>query len=135
MRNVYEIRERPSRMYSWTALVTSQVLIELPWNILGATLLFLTWFWTVGFESSRGGYTYLMLGIAFPLYYTTIAQVGCRSPRNTHTTNLITHRPSQQWHQVRKSQPCYSRSCSPLSLPCEYIYAEQTIRQSTNVVI
>lgn len=74
MRTVYEIRERPSRMYSWTALVTSQVLIELPWNIVGATLLFLTWFWTVGFESSRGGYTYLMLGIAFPLYYTTIAQ-------------------------------------------------------------
>jgi len=26
LRKVYEIRERPSRMYSWTALITSQFL-------------------------------------------------------------------------------------------------------------
>ena len=40
-RNVYEIRERPSRMYSWTALVTSQIVVEIPWNILGSTIFFL----------------------------------------------------------------------------------------------
>ncbi|PFH49073.1 hypothetical protein AMATHDRAFT_148472 [Amanita thiersii Skay4041] len=74
MRSVYEIRERASRMYSWTALLTSQLLVELPWNILGSTLLFLTWYWTVGFPSSRAGYTFLMLGIIYPLYYTSIAQ-------------------------------------------------------------
>lgn len=34
-RNIYEVRERPSRMYSWTALLASQLLSELPWNILG----------------------------------------------------------------------------------------------------
>ncbi|KAF8877242.1 pleiotropic drug resistance ABC transporter [Gymnopilus junonius] len=74
IRKIYEIRERPSRMYNWTALVTAQILIELPWNILGSTILFFTWYWTVAFESSRGGYTYLMMGIAFPFYYTTFAQ-------------------------------------------------------------
>jgi len=74
MRNIYEIRERPSRMYSWTALIASQILVELPWNILGSTLLFFTWYWTVGFASSRAGYTYLMLGVAMPLYYTTFGQ-------------------------------------------------------------
>ena len=74
MRNIYTIRERPSRMYSWTALITSQILIELPWNILGSTLLFLCWYWTVGFPTARAGYTYLMLGVAMPLYYTTFAQ-------------------------------------------------------------
>lgn len=74
-RDIYEIRERPSRMYSWTALVTAQILVEIPWNILGATLFFLCWFWTVGFENSRAGYTYLMLGIVNPIYYTTIGQV------------------------------------------------------------
>ncbi|KAG6909483.1 hypothetical protein DXG01_017205 [Tephrocybe rancida] len=73
-RAIYEIRERPSRMYSWTALVTSQILVELPWNILGSTLMYLCWFWTVGFDSSRAGYTYLGLGIVFPLYYTTVGQ-------------------------------------------------------------
>lgn len=79
-RNIYEIRERPSRMYSWSALVTSQILIEIPWNILGSTLLYFCWYWTVGFDSSRAGYTYLGLGIVYPLYYTTVGQVCCLSP-------------------------------------------------------
>ena len=81
MRNIFEVRERHSRMYSWTALVTSQILVELPWNILGSSLYFLCWYWTVGFPTSRGGFTYFMLGIWSPLYYTTIGQaVGSMSP-------------------------------------------------------
>ncbi|KAH7929251.1 hypothetical protein BV22DRAFT_1192162 [Leucogyrophana mollusca] len=74
VRTIYEVRERPSRMYSWTALITSQILIEIPWNILGSSLFFLCWYWTVGYESERAGYTYLTYAIAFPLYYTTIGQ-------------------------------------------------------------
>ncbi|KAF9479336.1 pleiotropic drug resistance ABC transporter [Pholiota conissans] len=81
MRKIYEIRERPSRMYSWSALVASQILIELPWNVLGSFILFVTWFWTVGFENSRAGYTFLMIVIAFPFYYTTFGQaVAAMSP-------------------------------------------------------
>ena len=72
-RRVYEIRERPSRMYSWTALITAQVLGELPLNIIGSSLFFLIWYWLVGFPSSRAGYSYLMLGIMYPMYYTTFA--------------------------------------------------------------
>lgn len=73
-RNIYEIRERPSQMYSWTALVASQYLVEIPWNILGSSLFFLCWFWTVGFQTDRAGYTYLVYSVIFPLYYTSIAQ-------------------------------------------------------------
>jgi len=76
MRDIYEIRERPSRMYSWTALVTSQMLIELPWNIFGSFILFVCWYWTVGFESSRAGYTFLILVLAFPAYYGSFGQVS-----------------------------------------------------------
>lgn len=80
-RNVYEIRERPSRMYSWTSLVTAQLLAELPWNIFGSSLYFLCWYWTVGFPTSRAGYTYLMQAIMFPLWYTTFgAAVAAMSP-------------------------------------------------------
>lgn len=78
MRNVYEIRERPSRMYSWTALVTSQILAEVPWNIIGSSFYFFCWYWTVGFPDSRAGYTYLMICVLNPIYYTTIGQVRCR---------------------------------------------------------
>ncbi|TEB24254.1 hypothetical protein FA13DRAFT_1714739 [Coprinellus micaceus] len=45
---------------SWTALITAQIMIEIPWNVITATLLFFTWFWTVGFPNDRAGYTYLI---------------------------------------------------------------------------
>jgi ATP-binding cassette subfamily G (WHITE) protein 2 (SNQ2) len=59
-------------MYSWISLVTSQILVELPWNMLGSTLFYVCWYWTVAFKSSRAGYTYLIFGVIFPFYYTTI---------------------------------------------------------------
>lgn len=86
MRDLYEVRERPSRMYSWTALVTSQILAEVPWNVLGSSFFFVCWYWTVGYssEASRAGYAYLLLGVSFPLYYTTVGQV--RIDRNIPAT-------------------------------------------------
>jgi ATP-binding cassette subfamily G (WHITE) protein 2 (SNQ2) len=81
IRTIYEIRERPSRMYSWTALVTSQILVEIPWNIFSSSMFFLCWYWTIGYATDRAGYTYLMLAIVFPLYYTTIGEaVGAMAP-------------------------------------------------------
>jgi ATP-binding cassette subfamily G (WHITE) protein 2 (SNQ2) len=65
MRTIYEIREGPTKFYSWTALITSAFLSELPWNILGSSIFFLCWYWTVGFENSRAGYTYLV-SLVFP---------------------------------------------------------------------
>ncbi|KII90642.1 hypothetical protein PLICRDRAFT_136999 [Plicaturopsis crispa FD-325 SS-3] len=88
-RDIYEIRERPSRIYSWTALVTSQILTELPWNILGTGIYFLCWFWTVGFPSQRGGFTYLLLGVLFPVYYTTLAQAVSAMAPNAQIAAII----------------------------------------------
>ncbi|KAF8272208.1 ABC-2 type transporter-domain-containing protein [Lactarius quietus] len=80
-RRVYEIRERPSHMYSWTALITAQIFGELPLNIVGSSLFFLIWYWLVGFPSSRAGYSYLMFGVMYPMYYTTFSQwVAAISP-------------------------------------------------------
>ena len=73
-RTIYEIRERPSKMYSWSAWVTAQILVELPWNVTGGVLLFFCWYWTVGFLTERAGYTFLMLAVLIPVYYTTVGQ-------------------------------------------------------------
>ncbi|KAJ3537090.1 hypothetical protein NMY22_g5742 [Coprinellus aureogranulatus] len=89
LRNVYEIRERPSRMYSWTAFLTTQMLVEIPWNILSASIMFLTWFWTVGFENSRAGYTYLMLSVINPIYYTTMGQAVASFSPSAEIGNLL----------------------------------------------
>ncbi|KAG2155262.1 ABC-2 type transporter-domain-containing protein [Suillus bovinus] len=72
IRTVYEIRERPTRMYHWTALVISQLVAELPWNMTSSAMFFFCWYWTVGFPASRAGYTLLVLSVAFPIYYTTL---------------------------------------------------------------
>ncbi|VDC00110.1 unnamed protein product [Peniophora sp. CBMAI 1063] len=88
-RKVYEVRERPSRMYSWTALVTSQILGELPFNVLGSSIYFLVWYWLVGFDSSRAGYTYLMIGVVYPFYYTTIAQAVAAMAPNPEIAALL----------------------------------------------
>ena len=80
-RKIYEIRERPSRMYSWSALITAQLLGEFPFNVVGSSIYFLIWYWLVGFPTDRAGYTYLLIGIVYPAYYTTLAQgVAAMSP-------------------------------------------------------
>ena len=89
MRTVYEIRERPSRMYTWTALVTSQIIAELPWNIIGSSLFFFCWYWTVGFPTDRAGFTYFMMGVLFPLYYTTIGQAVAAMAPNAEIAALL----------------------------------------------
>lgn len=107
VRTVYEIRERYSRMYHWTALVTSQLLIELPWNILGSSLYFLCWYWTVGLPNDRAGYTYLLYSVLFPLYYSTFGQV---SP-----VLLVSYSKSELKHVHRQWLPCLQMR---ILLPC-----------------
>ncbi|KAG1809243.1 P-loop containing nucleoside triphosphate hydrolase protein [Suillus variegatus] len=64
IRIVYEIRERSSRMYHWTALVMSQLVVELPLeHYKCGNVLFLL---------VLDRYTFLMISVAFPLYYTTL---------------------------------------------------------------
>lgn len=87
-RTIYEIRERPSRMYSWSALVASQVLVEVPWNMLGSTVYFFCWFWPIGFPADRAGYTFLVLAVLFPLHITTFAQALAAMAPNTTIASL-----------------------------------------------
>ncbi|TDL19014.1 hypothetical protein BD410DRAFT_752633 [Rickenella mellea] len=88
-RNVYEVRERLSRMYSWTAMLASQIVAEVPWNVLGGILYFITWFWTVGYETSRAGYTFLVIAIIFPIYFTTFAQMVAAMASDVVVSALI----------------------------------------------
>lgn len=46
-RALYEARERPSKTYSWKAFMISNLLVELPWNALGGTIIFFTWYYPV----------------------------------------------------------------------------------------
>ncbi|QRV75743.1 ABC-2 type transporter [Ceratobasidium sp. AG-Ba] len=90
-RNIYEYREKQSKMYSWIPLVTSSLLVELPFNIFGSVLFYFCWYWTVGFSSdaNRAGYMWLILCICFPLYYTTFSQAVAAMAPNAMISGLL----------------------------------------------
>ncbi|KAI9743048.1 MAG: hypothetical protein M1818_003343 [Claussenomyces sp. TS43310] len=47
-RDLYEVRERPSKTYSWKAFMTANILVELPWATVAALLLFFPFYYLVG---------------------------------------------------------------------------------------
>lgn len=47
-RSLYEVRERPSKTYSWKAFMLSNILVELPWNSLMAVFIYFCWAYPIG---------------------------------------------------------------------------------------
>lgn len=78
-RSLYEVRERPSKVYGWKVFMLSQIIVELPWNTLMAGLMFVCWYYPVGLyenasaagqTAERGGLMFLLL-VAFLLFTST----------------------------------------------------------------
>ncbi|KIJ51214.1 hypothetical protein M422DRAFT_158653 [Sphaerobolus stellatus SS14] len=74
-RQIYETRERSSKMYQWFPMLTANFLVELPLGIISNTLYFVCWYWTVGFPSDArtAGFMYFTHAIVLPFYYTTLS--------------------------------------------------------------
>ncbi|TEA10397.1 ZEB2-regulated ABC transporter 1 [Colletotrichum sidae] len=51
-RSLYEVRERPSKTYSWKVFMLSQVVVEIPWNTLMSVLMFVCVYYPVGFDGN-----------------------------------------------------------------------------------
>ncbi|KAG9246527.1 AtrD, ABC-transporter [Calycina marina] len=47
-RALYEVRERPSKTYSWKVFIFSQIIVEIPWNSLMAVIAFISWYYPIG---------------------------------------------------------------------------------------
>lgn len=69
-RSLYEVRERPSKVYSWKVFMLSQIIVELPWNTIMAVLMYICWYYPVGLHknaeaagqtSERGALVFLFL--------------------------------------------------------------------------
>jgi len=48
LRDLYEIRERPSKIYHWLSFLIAAVLAEIPWNLFMGTLFYFGWYFPVG---------------------------------------------------------------------------------------
>ncbi len=47
-RSLYEVRERPSKVYSWKVFMLSQIIVEIPWNTLMAAIMYFCFYYPVG---------------------------------------------------------------------------------------
>jgi ATP-binding cassette subfamily G (WHITE) protein 2 (PDR) len=48
-RALYEVRERPSKTYSWQAFMLTNIIVELPWQTLMSVIMFFSFYYPVGF--------------------------------------------------------------------------------------
>ncbi|KAJ4861875.1 ABC-2 type transporter domain-containing protein [Trichoderma breve] len=80
-RSLYEVRERPSKVYSWKIFMLSQIIVELPWNSLMAVIMYFCWYYPVGLYrnaeptdavTERGGLMFLYI-LTFLLFSGTFS--------------------------------------------------------------
>ncbi|KAL4895842.1 ABC-2 type transporter-domain-containing protein [Aspergillus ambiguus] len=76
-RSLYEVRERPSRVYSWKVFILSQMLVEVPWQIgLGVCSWASFYFSVIGPDQSSERRALVMLFIVqFYVYAASMAQL------------------------------------------------------------
>ncbi|KAB8219811.1 ABC-2 type transporter-domain-containing protein [Aspergillus novoparasiticus] len=82
-RSLYEVRERPSKAYSWKAFMLASIVVELPWNMLMAVPAYFCWYYPIGLfrnayptdsVTERGG-TMFLLVLIFMLFTSTFSSM------------------------------------------------------------
>ncbi|KAK1485692.1 ABC-2 type transporter [Colletotrichum cuscutae] len=89
-RDIFETREKKSKMYSWIAFVTGSIVSEVPYLIICAVLYFVCWYYTVGFpgDSSRAGSTFFVM-LMYEFVYTGIGQFIAAYAPNAVFASLV----------------------------------------------
>ncbi|KAI0969619.1 ABC-2 type transporter-domain-containing protein [Xylaria arbuscula] len=82
-RSLYEVRERPSKVYSWPVFMLSQIVAEIPWNTLMAVIMFFGWYYPLGLyrntyedgETAQRGALVFLLILCFLLFTCTFTHL------------------------------------------------------------
>ncbi|KAJ5116193.1 hypothetical protein N7456_000541 [Penicillium angulare] len=89
-RSLYEVRERPSKAYSWKAFLIAQVIVEIPYMIVTGIIIFGCYFYAVvGIPSSETQGTVLLLCIQFFIYAGTFGQMAIAALPDAETASAI----------------------------------------------
>jgi hypothetical protein len=82
-RALYEVRERPSKAYSWKAFMLASIVVEIPWNVLMALPAYFGWYYPIGLfrngyptnsVTERGGTMFLLI-LIFMLFASTFSSM------------------------------------------------------------
>ncbi|KAF7552783.1 hypothetical protein G7Z17_g4087 [Cylindrodendrum hubeiense] len=89
-RSLYEVRERPSKAYSWKAFIIANVLVEIPYQIATGVLIYACFYYpVVGIQSSeRQGLVFLFV-IQLFIYASSFAQMTIAAMPNAQTAASI----------------------------------------------
>lgn len=89
-RDIYDAREKKSRMYSWVAFVTGLIVSEIPYLIICAILYFICFYWTVGFpsDSNKAGAVFFVM-LMYEFLYTGIGQFVAAYAPNATFASLV----------------------------------------------
>lgn len=90
-RSLYEVRERPSKAYSWKAFLIANIVVEIPWQILLGVLVWAAWYFPIygaGQSAERQVLTLLYV-IQFFVFASTFAHMLIAALPDAQTAGAI----------------------------------------------
>ncbi|KAK3676172.1 hypothetical protein LTR78_003922 [Recurvomyces mirabilis] len=89
-RSLYEVRERPSKAYSWKAFLCANIIVEWPYQMIVGILVFATFYYPiVGIQDSERQGLVLVLCIVFFIYAATFAHLCIAALPDAQTAGSI----------------------------------------------
>lgn len=90
-RSLYEVRERPSKAYSWIAFLVANIFVEIPYQIVLAVLMWISWYFAI-FGKNQSGQTrglMLLFVVQFMLFTSTFAHMIIAAMPDAETAGNI----------------------------------------------
>jgi ATP-binding cassette, subfamily G (WHITE), member 2, PDR len=92
-RDLYEVRERPSKAYSWKAFLIANIIVEIPYQILLGVMVFGSYFYPIytkgGIPSSDRQGLILLLLVQFFVFASTFAHMLISALPDSETAGNI----------------------------------------------
>ncbi|KIW21365.1 hypothetical protein PV08_01945 [Exophiala spinifera] len=90
-RSLYEVRERPSKAYSWVAFLVANIFVEIPYQLLLGILIWVAWYFAV-FGKNQSGQTrglMLLFTVQFMVFTSTFAHMVIAALPDAETAGNI----------------------------------------------
>ncbi|KAF5026342.1 hypothetical protein F66182_1550 [Fusarium sp. NRRL 66182] len=89
-RSLYEVRERPSKAYSWKAFIMANIVVEIPYQIVTGVLIWACFYYpVVGIQSSDRQVLVLLFVIQLFIYASAFAQMTIAALPDAQTAASI----------------------------------------------
>ncbi|KAI0889730.1 ABC-2 type transporter-domain-containing protein [Annulohypoxylon maeteangense] len=89
-RSLYEVRERPSKVYSWQSFLIANTIVELPYQVIAGIIVFASVYYPItGIQSPDRQGLVLLFIIQFFLYSSTFAHMTVAALPNAETAGAL----------------------------------------------